>query len=141
MGKIDMSADFDQGALKAYSKNEAYLIITLANPSDTGIYWCECEVRVRPPLSLVHDGELNSGKAHIGILQPRIPINKKIKIFTRPNNYPDEYPVEITVFVYDEGGAISERIERKVTISCKEAPSEVTDSAARDGGALPSSPQ
>ena len=120
MANIDLVARFEPEMLRARSKNEAYLILTLKNADQSRAFWCECDVSVKPPLSLAHDGELNVARARVGILKPGKSIDKKIRLFTRPNNFPDEYPLGITAYIYDEDGAIYERLEKKEAIACRE---------------------
>ena len=117
---VDIAAKFEPEALKANAKNEAYLVLTLSSSDNEKAYWCECDVNVKPPLSLAHDKELNGGRTKIGILKPGGTINKRIKLFTRPNNFPDDYSLTITAYVYDEDGVISERQEKRETVPCRE---------------------
>lgn len=119
MAKVDIIASFEPKVLRANSRNEAFLILTFNN-NHSATYWCECDINVKPPLSLAHDTELNTGRTKVGILKPNGTINKKIRIFTRPGNFPDEYPLSITAYIYDEDGAISERLEKMETVLCKE---------------------
>lgn len=112
-----MNIGFTPSSLKAFSRNEAEMTITLKNLGGN-TYWSECEVVVSAPLSLAHDSELNMGRTRLGILKPFANISKPVKIYTRPNNYPDEYTFSIVAYVYDSDAAIAERIEKKVSIMC-----------------------
>ena len=114
----NISVRFDPEKLKANARNEAMLVLGIENTDSSKNYWCESEVSVKPPLSLAHDIELNMGKTRVGILKPLGKLEKKIKIYTRPNNFPDTYTVNITTYVYDEEGVIAERIESKASIPC-----------------------
>lgn len=118
MGNVEVSVEFAPQKLRAFSRNEAKLNITLKNASPIDMYWCECEVSLNPPLSLARDAELNLGRTRAGILKPNSSITKVVNIFTRPNNYPDDYMVSLTVYVYDQDAAIFERVEKKVAIQC-----------------------
>ena len=109
--------------LKAYSKNEAMLHINVTSQNDQ-VLWCESEISVNSPLSLSFDSELARGKVRIGLLDPSQTVSKKINIYTRPNNFPDEYEVNLLFFIYDKDGAIFERIEQKVPIVCQDAQAE-----------------
>ncbi len=122
MSDLSVSAKFVPEKLKAYAKNEAIMIIRLGNANKTNHYWCECDVNVKSPLSLAHDRELDTGRTRMGIVHPESAIEKQIKIYTRPNNFPDGYAVKITAYVYDQDGAISERIELQATIECENEP-------------------
>jgi hypothetical protein len=99
--------------------------ITVRNLSDVSTYWCECDVHVASPLSLSHDSEQSLGRMRIGILKPSGIARKQVKIYTRPNNYPDEYTMSVTSFIFDEDAAISERVEHREHIPC-------TDETARE---------
>jgi len=117
--KIEVSARFEPDVLKAYAKNDAMLVITVKN-LDGVPYWCECDVSVKHPLSLAYDRELGIGRTRMGILKPGGMIEKKIKIFTLPNNFPDDYQVAMTAYVYGEDGAIAERLEKSESVPCKD---------------------
>jgi len=115
---VDISAKFEPETLKAYKRNEATMHLSLKNPDESKTFWCECDIKVNPPLSLAYDRELNAGHARVGILKPNGNAVKPIKIYTRPNNFPDDYALNITAYVYDEDGAIAERIEHNTSIKC-----------------------
>ncbi|MEM0201839.1 MAG: hypothetical protein QXR73_01530 [Candidatus Micrarchaeaceae archaeon] len=115
----NISVKFEPEKLKANARNESMLILVVENMDESKDYWCESEVSVKPPLSLAHDIELNMGKMRVGILKPKGKLEKKIRIYTRPNNFPDTYNVNITTYVYDEEGVIAERVESKGTIPCE----------------------
>lgn len=110
---------FEPATLKANKKNEAVMHLSLSANASHKNYWCECDIVVGHPLSLAHDKELNVGRTRVGILKANKKIEKQIKLYTRPNNFPDSYPVDITVYLYDEDGAIAERVEQKETIKCE----------------------
>ena len=82
-------------------------------------YWCQCDILVNSPLSLGHDKELNAGRTMIGILRPDRRLEKQIKLYTRPNNFPDSYDINITAYLYDEDGAIAERLVQVEKIVCE----------------------
>ncbi|MCL4379535.1 MAG: hypothetical protein M1160_01975 [Candidatus Marsarchaeota archaeon] len=117
---MDIQASFEPQTLKAYSKNEPYLVLSLKSSDGSAYYWCECDVSVKPPLSLAHDKELNTGRTKVGIVKPNGAISKRIRLFTMPNNFPDDYNVSITAYVYGEDGAIAERADRSVSVPCIE---------------------
>lgn len=75
-------------------------------------------MNVKPPLSLSHDGELNTGKTRVGMVGPSQSRSKKVKIFTRPNSTPGSYHLGVIAYMYDEDGAISERVEKKEDVEC-----------------------
>lgn len=115
----NVSMRFEPERLKANTRNEAMLVLRIENSDGSKDYWCESEVSVKPPLSLAHDIELNMGKTRIGILKPKGQLEKKIKVYTKPNNFPDTYSVNVTTYVYDEEGVIAERVESKGSVPCE----------------------
>lgn len=122
MSDLSVSTKFIPEKLKAYAKNEVTMVIRLDNANKTNHYWCECDVNVKSPLSLAHDRELDTGRTRMGIVKPEGAIEKQIKVYTRPNNFPDDYAINITAYVYDKDGAISERIELPAKIECADEP-------------------
>jgi len=118
MENIKVGASFKPERLKAYTKNENLMLLTLENSDESHSYWCECKVDVKSPLSLAHDVELNEGITRVGIIKPKSKLEKQVRFYTRPNNFPDNYDLKVTLFVYDEDGAIAERLESKHTIQC-----------------------
>ncbi len=117
MGNIEIDVSFVPEKLKAFTKNEVQMNIAVKN-SGTEIYWSECDVVLSSPLSLSHDSELNSGRTRIGILKPGQALNRQVKLYTRPNNYPDDYKFSIIAYLYDGDGAVAERLEKKLSIPC-----------------------
>ena len=120
MAIVEVSASFEPATLKAYSKNEAYLVLSLKSLDGAAPYWCECDVTVKPPLSLAHDKELNTGRTKVGIVKPNGSMSKKIRVYTMPNNFPDDYKASVTAYVYGDDGAIAERTEKSASVPCKE---------------------
>jgi hypothetical protein len=110
---------FEPMSLKANVKNEATINLSVKLTEGSGTYWCECDIIVKPPLSLAYDKELNIGRTRVGILKPNQKLEKQIKLYTRPNNIPDNYPVLVTLYLYDEDGAIAERMETSEPIKCE----------------------
>lgn len=119
MPNAKVETRFDPVSLKANNKNEATMYVDVQSTNDSKTYWCECDIAVSPPLSLAHDKELNMGHTRIGMLKPKGKLEKPIKLYTRPNNFPDDYPVSITAYLYDDEGAIAERIEQSEKIKCE----------------------
>jgi len=133
---VDIDISFAPQKLRAFSRNEVRMDIKLKNLTEGSVYWGECEITVASPLSLAHDIEMNTGKTRIGILKPMGHAGKVVKLYTRPNNYPDEYKFKITAYIYDEDGAIAERFDKNLVIDCvqedlaKEAPVKDKDNKA-----------
>ena len=112
MAKMQVTVKFDPQTLKAYKRNDLAMNLVFNNVDDEKQYWCECEIAVKSPLSLAVDRELDAGRTRAGIIGPGESRNKLVKLYTRPINFPDNYRVKITTFVYDDDGAIAERIEQ-----------------------------
>ncbi len=119
MDNIELKINFDPPELKQNIKNEFFIILNFSNTNNDLNFWCECDLLVKHPLSLAHDKMLDIGRTRVGIIEPKQNIEKRIKIYTRPNNYPGEYELNLTAYLYDREGIISERIDRKETIICK----------------------
>lgn len=119
MAVVSISTRFEPAVLKAYTKNEAAMHLSLKNADTAKTYWCECEISVKAPLSLAHDRDLNIGRTRVGILKPGDSKEKQVKLYTNSNNFPDEYSLSITAYVYDEDGAIAERVEQNGSIKCE----------------------
>lgn len=116
---VKLETRFDPATLQANKRNEAVMYLSVSLADGQKSYWCECDITVNAPLSLAHDKELNAGRTRVGILHPSSKIEKPIKLYTRPNNFPDHYPVSITTYLYDEDGAIAERFEQSENIKCE----------------------
>ena len=119
MAKMQVTVKFDPQTLKAYKRNDLAMHLEFNNVDDTKEYWCECEIAVKSPLSLALDRELDDGRTRAGIIGPGESRNKLVKLYTRPINFPDNYRVKITTFVYDDDGAIAERLEQTEDIVCE----------------------
>jgi hypothetical protein len=117
---IKVSTRFEPLSLRANQRNEAMMYLSITSEDADKDYWCECDILVSPPLSLAPDKELNNGRTRIGILKPKSKIEKQIKLYTRPNNFPDAYPISITAYAYDEEGVIAERVAQDNNIMCEE---------------------
>ena len=116
---VKVETKFDPPALKVNKRNEATMYITVGLEYGQKSYWCECDINVKPPLSLAHDKDLDLGRTRVGILKGKQKIEKQIKIYTRPNSYADTYPISITAYLYDEDGAIAERVVQEEGIRCE----------------------
>ncbi len=110
--------------MKAFAFNEAEMKITLST-NGTNACWVEATVAVPKPLSLAPDRALETGKMLFGILGNGAEREKKVKIFAKGDVYPNIYNVKITLFVYDESGAISERMEINKEIECSDQNAKV----------------
>ncbi|MGC8478572.1 MAG: hypothetical protein ACP5NE_01430 [Candidatus Micrarchaeia archaeon] len=119
MSEIEVDFEFKPATLKAYAKNEAEMGIKISNKGEE-LLWCEAEVGVVSPLSLAHDRELELARTRIGIIKQGGSAEKRVKLYTRPNNFPDDYKIKVTIFAYGEDGAISQRIDKESIIACVE---------------------
>ncbi len=119
MTNLSIKTILEPSDLKAYSRNEALLLIEISNQNEQ-VLWCESEIKVTSPLSLAFDYELNRGFVRIGMMEPNKTKKKKVNLYTRPNNFPDDYKLNILFFIYDKDGVIFERIEHQVIVPCKE---------------------
>jgi hypothetical protein len=119
MPVVSISTRYEPAVLKAYTKNEATMNLSFKNMDAEKTYWCECEISVKAPLSLAHDKDLSIGRTRIGIMRPGSEKEKQIKLYTSSNNFPDDYALTITAYVYDDDGAIAERIEQNGSIKCE----------------------
>ncbi|MDE1871632.1 MAG: hypothetical protein KGI06_05345 [Candidatus Micrarchaeota archaeon] len=116
---VKVETRFEPKSLKANNRNEAVMYLSVSADENSKIYWCECDIVANSPLSLAHDKELSIGRTRVGILKPGSRLEKQIKLYTRPNNFPDSYPVSVTTYLYDEDGAIAERMEQNESIKCE----------------------
>ena len=117
MEGAETTISFEPAVLKAYSRNEAYMTITVSGRGAGPIYWCESEVNVSPPLTLAPDADMLKAKTRIGIIKPSGAATKKLKIYTKATNVPSTYKVSVTTYLYGEDGAIAERGECTAEIS------------------------
>ncbi len=105
--------------MKPFVFNEVEMKIVLgSNSSD--LCWVEGTVEVPDPLSLAPDRNLGKGKMLFGILRDGIVREKRVKIFAKGDVYPNIYTIKITLFIYDETGAISDRVEIRKDIECSD---------------------
>ncbi|MGI0135175.1 MAG: hypothetical protein ACREBW_09490 [Candidatus Micrarchaeaceae archaeon] len=118
MPVLGVSALFEPKELKASKKTDATMRLTFDNPDTEKGFWCECDIAVKSPLSLAPDKELGKGRAKVGIVMPGKSRGKQIKMYTTPNNTAGNYDIKMTVYVYDEDGAIAERFEKVESIRC-----------------------
>ncbi|MCL4403432.1 MAG: hypothetical protein M1500_01720 [Candidatus Marsarchaeota archaeon] len=117
---VDINVDVDPPVMKAFARNEASVSLSFKNDSDA-LYWCECEVKVAPPLTLARGRDLKNGLTKVGIIKPNGSAEKKIKVYTSGNSFPDTYEVNVTAFLYDETGSIAQRVDHKFGIECRES--------------------
>jgi hypothetical protein len=119
MPAVEIETRFEPQSLKVNKRTEATMYLSVSAEDGHKTYWCECDISVKSPLSLAHDKELDLGRTRIGILKGKQKIEKRIKLYTRPNSYADTYPISITAYLYDEEGAIAERVVREEGIKCE----------------------
>lgn len=117
MARVEIKVDFAPDKLKAFRNNETLATVNVKNNTDNS-YWCECDILVSSPLSLAPDSQLDAGRQRMGIIGPGETSSKRVRMYTRPNNYPDSYRFEVRAYVYDKDGAIAERVESRASIMC-----------------------
>jgi len=131
MATVEFKASFEPGTLKAFAKNALKMKIDFSNTDKEHSYWCESDILAKAPLSLAHDMPLENGRIRIGILKPMASISKVVNLYTLPNNFPDNYSVKFTVYVYDDEGAIHERFDESSSIECSGNYPGVKDGVAK----------
>jgi hypothetical protein len=120
MVKIDMK--FEPEVLANTTRSEITAKLTVSSESEKE-HWCECDITVSPPLSLAPDKTLNLGRTRIGILKKgKKPLEKTVKIYMAPHMAKHDYLVNVTAYLYDEDGAIAERMDTSQAIRCEIAP-------------------
>ena len=120
MATVELKTSFEPEELKAFMKNEFRMKVEFRNHDPEKTYWCESDIVAKAPLSLAHDMPLENGRIRIGLLKPNATINKVVNLYTLPNNFPDSYRINFVVYLYDEDGTISDRIEEASSIECKQ---------------------
>ncbi len=93
------------------NQNEINVSLKIKNNSKD-YYWYEFEIGVNDPLSLVYDRKLSKGKFRLGILNSTEEKIKEFRIYNLEKNQNPIYNFNITMYVYDKDGAISERLDR-----------------------------
>lgn len=117
MSKVNLEVTFDPEKAKANSKNEITMALTLSAQEDR-MLWCEVDILVKYPLSLAYDRELKAARSRLGLLMPGKTIEKKVKLYTMPNNPAGQYLVGVIAYAYGEDGVIEDRQQRKAELDC-----------------------
>lgn len=117
---LNVNAFFNPEVAKAYSKNDVELTLEVQN-LDNDTLWCEADVLLPSLLSLAPHADVKKGRLRVGIISPHDKIEKKIKIYSEPNVYPDNYEVHVVFYFFDKKGVISERVEKKYTLKIEAA--------------------
>lgn len=117
MAQVDASISLSQERIRAFVYSEFELNLSISS-SDRDPYWAEAVYEVPSPLSLAPDKALQSAKSLVGILQNSETRQKRVKIYAGNETYPEIYKIKITIFLYDNDGAISERKEYVKEIEC-----------------------
>jgi hypothetical protein len=119
MEDFDVKVGFNPRILESGSRNEVVMDISVRS-QDQKPYWCECDIKVSPPVSLAHDKDLPIGRTRIGIVTSVHALTKQVKIYTSQDVVNGDYQITLTVYMYDEDGAISARKEINETIRCSD---------------------
>jgi hypothetical protein len=117
MEDIDIQVAFSPEKIKAGSKNETVMTLKLSTSGES-VLWCECIFLVKYPLSLAYDKELGGARSKLGLLRPGKALEKRIRLYTMPNNRPGPYQIGVVAQMYGEDGVIEDRQERKFEIEC-----------------------
>ncbi|MEM0201805.1 MAG: hypothetical protein QXR73_01335 [Candidatus Micrarchaeaceae archaeon] len=120
MATVELKTSFEPELLRAFMKNEFRMKVEFRNSDPEQMYWCESDIIVKAPLSLAHDMPMENGRMRIGLLKPNSTISKVVNLYTLPNNFPDSYKINFVVYLYDEDGTISDRIEKTTSIECRQ---------------------
>ncbi|MEM0154210.1 MAG: hypothetical protein QW814_00020 [Methanothrix sp.] len=120
MATVELKTSFEPKLLKAFMKNEFKMKVEFRNSNPERMYWCESDIIAKAPLSLAHDMPMENGRIRVGLLKPNSTMNKVVNLYTLPNNFPDNYRINFVVYLYDEDGAISDRIEETASIECRQ---------------------
>ncbi|MGC9099051.1 MAG: hypothetical protein ACP5HW_00680 [Candidatus Micrarchaeia archaeon] len=116
--KISISASSNPGEIIAFRKNEVNFLVKFSVDEEKP-YWIEALVSVPHPLSLAPDRPLNEGKMNVGILSGNSK-EKRFKVFSNNDVYPDLFVIRITALAYDSEGAVAAREEAKYELACSE---------------------
>ncbi|MGC8662300.1 MAG: hypothetical protein ACP5RT_00750 [Candidatus Micrarchaeia archaeon] len=115
--KISISTNSNPTEIPAFRKNEVNFSVKFGIDNSTGPYWLEAIISVPHPLSLAPDRQLNDGKMNVGILAGDNK-EKKFKVFSNNNIYPNTFTIKITALAYDTDGAVAAREEAKYELDC-----------------------
>ncbi|MFP3215599.1 MAG: hypothetical protein RXR32_03580 [Candidatus Micrarchaeota archaeon] len=120
MPNLELSIESNPQELIAFRRNEldVKLKFTLSDVDPSSSYWVETLVEVEPPISLAPDRSLKLGKINVGILSNGAVKEKRFKIFSNNDIYPDTFQIKITTLIYDSDGAVADRKEVKYDITC-----------------------
>jgi len=120
MPTLELSVESNPQELIAFRRNELdfKLKFTLSDANPSSNYWVEALVEVEPPISLAPDRSLKLGKINVGILSNGAAKEKRFKIFSNNDIYPDTFQIKITTLMYDSDGAVAERKEVKHDLVC-----------------------
>jgi len=131
MPTLELSVESNPQELIAFRRNELdfKLKFTFSDADASRNYWVEALVEVEPPISLAPDRSLKIGKINVGILSNGVVKEKRFKIFSNNDIYPDTFQIKITTLMYDSDGAVAERKEVKHDVVC-------TDKGGKDGKVL-----
>ena len=120
MPTLELSVESNPQELIAFRRNELdfKLKFTFSDADASRNYWVEALVEVEPPISLAPDRSLKIGKINVGILSNGVVKEKRFKIFSNNDIYPDTFQIKITTLMYDSDGAVAERKEVKHDLVC-----------------------
>jgi hypothetical protein len=114
--------------LVAFRRNEINCVAKFSISEANGNYWVEALVEVDHPLSLAPDRQLKLGKINVGIFNGSSHKEKRFKIFSNNDIYPDTFSLKVTALIYDEDGAVADRKEIKHEIVCSDENGKILQS-------------
>ncbi|MGC8538370.1 MAG: hypothetical protein ACP5MK_00690 [Candidatus Micrarchaeia archaeon] len=103
--------------IKAFRTGSNDIILNVST-TDSGPFWVEGIFDIEPPLSFAPDQQIKTAKSTVGIVWDKHSVDKRIKVFSQSNVYPNTYKMKITFFIYDKDAVISDRVEHTVEIEC-----------------------
>ena len=127
MPEINADLTLNLERIKAFTSNEFELTLK-ASTTSAEPCWVEAVFEVPPPLTLAPDKPLTTGKSLVGIVSAGKAKEKKIKIYSGNDVYPDTYKIKATLYAYDADGAIAERKDFYRELECGEANAQVLQS-------------
>ena len=118
MGDIKVRINFNPERIDAGKRGEGEVLIDLSNSSKDKLFWCECDLHIDHQFSLAMDRDLNEGRTRVGIIKPGGAASKRVRFYTKHGSYPGKYKVSVTMYAYDEDGAIAERSDIDTELEC-----------------------
>ncbi|MGB9732591.1 MAG: hypothetical protein ACP5P2_00635 [Candidatus Micrarchaeia archaeon] len=120
MPALDINIESTPDRLRPFRRNEVDFTARFSMSPGKEHYWIEALVEVEPPLSLAPDRHLKMGKINVGILSEGLSKEKRFKVFSNNDIFPNTFTLRITALVYDGDGAVADRKEVKYELECSD---------------------